>query len=162
MASSPYEPSPRAFSFSSVIDNKFILYGGKNTTNLSVDSYDNLTELWSPLITTGSHPPKLSGGSGVSHEESFFMFGGMVGSSLHNSLYQLDLKNMTFSQVTSNEVDSPMKKRGCGMITYDQSMIIYGGECGPSYPIQQGSELVQNGNRYYTNDLHSFNIKEGM
>ena len=107
-------------------------------TNLSADSYDNLTELWSPLTTTGSHPPKLSGGSGVSHEESFFMFRGMVGmvgSSLHNSLYQLDLKNMIFSQVTSNEVDSTMKKSGCGIITYDQSMIIYGGECDHSYPI---------------------------
>ena len=48
-----------------------------------------------------------------------YMFEGMVGSSLHNSLYQLDLKNMTLivKLHLMKYTDSPMKKSGCGMIT---------------------------------------------
>ena len=156
MASSTYEPPPRAWSFSSVLDDKFIVYGGKNVTPKSAYSYNPLMELWSPLETTGAPTSNLWDGAVVSHEGSSFMFGGYDGSSHHNSLYQLDQNNKFSEHKFSTEV-SPMKKRGCGMIGYNKTLLLFGGDCHPSYPLQPGSELISN----CTNELHSFNLEEG-
>ena len=160
MASSPYEPPPRYLPFSSVLDDKFIVYGGKYVTFESAYSYNPLTELWSPLATTGAPTSKLYNGASVSHEGSSFMFGGYDGSSRHNSLYQLD-QNHKFSEHKFSTEVSPMKKRGCRMISYNKSLLLFGGYCHPSYPIQPGSELIQYLTGYYTNELHSFNLEEG-
>ena len=156
MASSPYEPPPLFLPFSSVLDGKFIVYGGQDVTPESAYSYNPLTELWSPLETTGAPTSKLYDGATVSHEGSSFMFGGYYRSSCHNSLYQLD-QNSKFSELKFSTEVSPMKKRGCGMITYNKSLLLFGGVCDPSYPIQPGSELIGN----CTNELHSFNLEEG-
>ena len=160
MASSLYEPPPRYGPFSSVLDGKFIMYGGRDVTLESAYSYNPLTELWSPLETTGTPTSKLYNGAAVSHEGSSFMFGGYDGSSLHNSLYQLD-QNNKFSELKFSTEVSPMKKLGCRMITYNKSLLLFGGVCDPSCPIQPGSELIQNYGIYYTNELHSFNLEEG-
>ena len=159
MASSPYEPPPRYLSFSSVLDDKFIVYGGKNVTPESAYSYNPLTELWSPLATIGAPTSNLCDGAAVSHEGSSFMFGGYDGSSSHNCLYQLDQNNKFSEHKFSTEI-SPMKKNGCRMITYNKSLLLFGGQCDPSYPIQPGSELIRD-RYYYTNELHSFNLEEG-
>ena len=156
MASSPYEPPPRLLSFSSVLDDKFIVYGGKNVTPESAYSYNPLMELWSPLETTGAPTSKLCDGAAVSHEGSSFMFGGYYGSSLHNSLYQL-VQNNKFSEHKFSTEVSPMKKRGCRMIAYNKSLLLFGGDGDVSYPIQPGSELIG----HCTNELHSFNLEEG-
>ena len=123
----------------------------------SAYSYNPLTELWSPLETTGAPTSKLYDGAAISHEGSSFMFGGSDGSSRHNSLYQLDQNNKFYK--FSTEV-SPMKKEGCRMITYNKSFLLFGGKCDPSYPIQPGSVIIQNYD-HYTNELHSFNLEEG-
>ena len=163
MASNPYEPSSRRYPFSSVVDKKFILFGGRNVKNqLFLESYDALTELWSPLKATGSPtPPKLCEGASASHKSLLFMFGGQVLSSHQNSLYQLDLKNNKLSKLRSKSTASPMKKSGCGMISYNNKLLIFGGRCDPSYPIQPGSELVKHYDHYYTNELHTFDLEGG-
>ena len=160
MASSLYEPSPRIGPFSSVLDDKFILYGGSDVTPESAYSYNPLTELWSPLATTGAPTLNLYDGATASHEGSTFMFGGYDGLSRRSSLYQLDQNNKFSEHKFSTEV-SPMKKSGCRMIVYDKSLLLFGGDCEASYPIQPGSELIQYYTRYYTNELHSFNLEEG-
>ena len=156
MSSSLYEPPPRAWPFSSVLDSKFIIYGGKNETPESAYSYNPLTELWSQLETTGAPTSKLHNGAVVSLDSSSLMFGGYDGSSHHNCLYQLDQNNNFSEHKFSTEV-SPMKKEGCRMIAYNKSLLLFGGYCDPSYPIQPGSELISN----CTNELHSFNLEEG-
>ena len=122
----------------------------------SAYSYNPTTELWSPLETTGAPTSKLNDGAAVSHEGSSFMFGGSDGSSRRNSLYQLD-QNNKFSEHKFSTIVSPMRKKGCRMIAYNNSLLLFGGRCDPSYPIQPGSELIDR----CTNELHSFNLEEG-
>ena len=163
MESYPYEPSPRIHPFSSVVDGKFVLYIGEGVTSLSADSYDPLTELWSQTTITGSHPPHgLNRGASCSHKENFFLFGGRdLKLSRHNSLYQLDLSNNKLNKYSSGRKNNPMKKYGCEMIAYDKSLLILGGRCDPSYPIQPGSELVEVYGDFITNEFHSFDLEEG-
>ena len=150
-ASHPYEPLPQVNPFSAVVDGKFILYGGANKSAL--ESFDPLTELWSPLTTTGSPPPppKLFDGACSSINSLFFMFGGQVESSRQNSLYQLDLKNIIFKQLKPNGTTRPMKKDGCGMIKHDNSLHLFGGY---GYPVNPWFN-------YYTNEMHTFSLEEG-
>ena len=58
-----------------------------------------------------------------------------------------------------------MRKTGSGMIHYDQKLIIFGGYGFPTGPTQAGAEFVLD-TRYnvgigWSNELHSFDIKEG-
>ena len=126
----------------------------------SAYSYNPLTELWSPLATAGAPFSNLCDGASASHEGSSFMFGGSDGSSCHNCLYQLD-QNNKFSELKFSTEVSPMKKERCRMITYNKSLLLFGGRCDPSYPIQPGSELIKESTGIYTNELHSFNLEEG-
>ena len=160
MTSSLYEPPPLIWPFSSVLDGKFIVYGGESVTPESAYSYNPLTELWSPLATIGAPTSNLCDGASTSHEGSSFMFGGYDGSSRYNCLYQLDQNNKFSEHKFSTEV-SPMKKVGCRMISYNKSLLLFGGQGTASYPIQPGSELINEFTGDYTNELHSFNLEEG-
>ena len=67
-----------------------------------------------------------------------------------------------------NQADGPMRKAGCGMVTFFQDQLaMFGGYGIPTGPTQPGAmftestTLFTNG-RGWSNELHVFNITEGI
>ena len=55
-----------------------------------------------------------------------------------------------------------MRKAGCGMVSYDDQLILFGGYGTPSGPTQPGAEFVEHtGGAGWTNELHMFNVQKG-
>ena len=54
-----------------------------------------------------------------------------------------------------------MKKRGCGMIVFDSKIVLFGGNGELSDHIQPGAKFEGSGSSGRTNELHTFNLKEG-
>ena len=58
---------------------------------------------------------------------------------------------------SNNPENGPMKKSGCGMVSYNRCLVIFGGfGDAPTQP-QPGSSY----NGGYTNELHTFDLLEG-
>ena len=85
-------------------------------------------------------------------------YGGYDRSSVLNSLYQLDTNGLGFTLMNSNNPENgPIKKRDCGMVSYNRCLVIFGGfGYAPTQP-QPGSSY----SRGCTNELHTFDLLEG-
>ena len=116
----------------------------------------------------GAPPPGIRIGACAPSGQCLYCFGGHDGSAWHNSLYQLDTSSaiLKWTQLTTPDSNSgPMKKSGCGMITYGSSLVNFGG-CGfPHGPTQPGAEFVKDDSRTdgagWSNELHLFDVREG-
>ena len=160
------EPSPRLDHFSAAIHRQLFVYGGDLgygdselptvLHNFSVDR-----EQWWRTTTTGQHPPpNLSGGACISASNFIYLFGGWDGGgSRNNSLYKLDILNLNWTLLpTIGGTNAPMAKTGCGMVYYDESLVIFGGDCDqPTGPTQPGAEYEGG----YTNEIHQYSLEEG-
>ena len=93
------------------------------------------------------------------------MFGGYDGTSYSASLHQLDTRSMTWTQLSPQCDGGPMRKSGCQMIYYNNSLIIIGGYGIPSGELQSGSQFTANKHyqdgRGWTNEIHVYNITQG-
>ena len=57
--------------------------------------------------------------------------------------------------------NGPMKKVECGMVSYEDQLILFGGYGIRSGPTQPGAQFVRNSKfAGWTNELHSFNVKK--
>jgi hypothetical protein len=58
-----------------------------------------------------------------------------------------------------------MRKIGCGLISYDGKLVLFGGYGYPSGPTPSGADFIRDrmstDGRGYTNELHIFDLKEG-
>ena len=127
------EPSPRLDHFSAAIHRQLFVYGGylgdggselpTVLHNFSVDR-----EQWWRTTTTGQHPPpNLNDGACISASNSIYLFGGRDGGgSRKNSLYKLDILNLNWTLLpTIGGTNAPRAKTGCGMVFYDESLVIF-------------------------------------
>ena len=89
------------------------------------------------------------------------MFGGHDGNSVHASLHQLDIRSMTWSQLSPQHDSGPMRKSFCLMIHYNNTLIIIGGLGIPSGELQSGSQFIENQDGFgVTNEIHMYNISQ--
>ena len=173
-----YQPAPRFYQTAAQIGHKTFLWGGR-TQDLtargrqmlasSIETFDSFYEKWEQKGTTGLAPPGLYDGACTAVSESLFHFGGYDGHSYHNSLHYLNSVTLEWihSQTPGN---LPMPKSGCGMVTYHEetvgvtSLALLGGFGKPMSPIQPGSRFVKclSDERGWTNELHLFNLTDGM
>jgi N-acetylneuraminic acid mutarotase len=163
------EPLPRFNHHSTLIEDKLYVSGGRTKSGVSssVHSYDPFLELWTgekynevPLA-----PPGLYNGACASAGHDLYVCCGNDGSRFHSSLYQLDTKLRTWNKLSSGPM---MRKRGSGMVIYDNKLVLFGGFGCPTGPTQPGAEFVKsdlydakNTSIGWTNELHTFNLKEG-
>ena len=58
-----------------------------------------------------------------------------------------------------------MRKSGCGMVSYLDKLILFGGYGIPSGPTQPGAQFIKNSKytdgRGWTNELHMFDVQKG-
>lgn len=175
------EPLPRFGHVSAPVEGKFCVWGGHtnhffaNRKELvsSLHSFDPLLETWSSDRCSGL--PNNGGGifpnnghgifdsACTSAGRYFYLYGGNDGSRWHSSLHRLDTKSLTWEQLSN---DGPMKKVDCGMVASSNKLVLFGGMGLPSGRTQPGAEFVRSkmshDGRGWTNELHIFNLKEGM
>ena len=164
------EPSPRYGHCSAIVDEKFYVWGGrakgflkgKSKLASSVHSFDPFLEFWAENKCSGVSPPGLYLGARASAGHHLYVYGGSDRSHYQSSLHQLDVRSWTWKQLSSA---GPMRKVGCGMVLCDSKLVLFGGSGIPSGPTQQGAEFIRSSKfadgRGWTNELHSFDLKEG-
>ena len=89
-----------------------------------------------------------------------YLYGGCDSSDFHDSLYQLDTESLEWSQLPSG----PMRKYRCGMVSYEDKLILFGGYGTLSGPTQPGAEYIEDTTFPgcgWTNELHMFDVQKG-
>ena len=160
------EPSPRWRHFSSPVDYKLYVWGGdggrgKSVVTSIVHHYDPDSETWNTNTCGGPHPPGIRHGACASAGHHLYTYGGCdEGGNVQDTLHLLDTRSRRWKLISSG---GPMKKEGCGMIIYDSKIVLFGGYGEPSGHIQPGEKFEKpNISDYgWTNELHTFNLKEG-
>ena len=170
MARFRYEPDPRSFSYFAAIDGELCVWGGKEEATTSVQVYDSCLEVWKEVLTHGPTPPGLYNGASAHSEHYLYAYGGEKDDGTFDGcLHRLDTKTSSWTQLAAHSADAPMKKCGCAMIVYENSVIIIGGLGTRNGPIQPGSEWVCMDEDEYedpntegrTNEMHKYDLREG-
>ena len=164
-----YEPSPRSFPFAAPVEGELYLYGGETNdfdkrkkrpeSSTDLDIFDSKLETWKLVKTKGCPPPLLYNGACVSSDHHLYICCGSDGSSYHNSLYQLDTRTLTWTELSSSDRSGPRKKVSCRMVCCGQKLVLFGGLCATTGPTQLGGGYVP----VYgsINELHTFDLIEG-
>ena len=171
MAESLYEPDPRFRPYSSVINGELCVWGGKTVATTSLQVYHLYLESWRQLNTHGPSPPGLYYGASAHSESYLYVYGGVKDDGSYSGcLHRLDTMTSSWTQLAAHSADAPMKKKGSGMIMYENSVIIIGGYGVRNGPIQPGSEWRKvrgkdneedPSTKCRTNEMHKYDLREG-
>ena len=172
MAESLYEPDPRYRPYSSVINGELCVWGGKLEATTSLQVYHLCLEAWRQLDTLSPSPPLLYAGASAHSESYLYIYGGVKCDNVSYSgcLHRLDTKTSSWTQLAAHSANAPMKKIGCGIIVYDNSVILVGGFGIRNGPIQPGSEWMKfrdeddeedPSTKGLTNEMHKYDLGEG-
>ena len=128
-----------------------------------VHTFNQLSESWSSKQCQGPSPPDgLYGGASAYAGHHLYLYGGHDGSRYQNSLHQLDTRSWTWSHLSSA---GPMRKIGCRIITYEETLLCFGGYGYPSSTTQPGAEFAKSSKFTdgigWTNEVHAYDFKEG-
>ena len=174
-SSNKYEPLPRYWHISCRVGSKVVVQGGRtkdfsenSRQHLSsvVEIFDPYSELWKQRHVTGDAPsPGTYAAASASLDDFLFSFGGYDGRKWFNTVHRLDTEKLCWSQVSPQDADgAPMPKFGCEMITYGNSLGVFGG-CGvPRGPTEPQSFIKDTRSidgRGWTNEFHVYNLSEG-
>ena len=134
----------------------------------SIDKFDSYLEIWSRLDTTGTPHPGLLGAACASVGDYMYMYGGHNGASYKGDLSLLNLKTLTWSQLSQEAAaGGPMRKDSCGIfICRGEQVVVIGGYGIPTGPAQTGASFIQD-TRFtdgcgWTNEVHVYDIKRGI
>ena len=165
------EPPPRFNHFSTPVAGQLYVWGGRTKdfegdgdVAATVNIYQPYTESWDEHKLKGRPLPWLYNGACASTGHHLYLYGGIDGLYLQNSLHQINTKSLVCSKVMiSNAALGPMRKEGCGMVTCDDDhLLCIGGYGIPSDHTQPGSKFIKDTNGSgWTNEHHSFHLKEG-
>ena len=156
-----YSPPPRCDAFIASSQGKLYLWGGQGDfKHEEVYIYSVNTESWLREFLNGFHLPAglNNGGCSLTRQHVYF-YGGYEGPNLSGSLCQINIDNLTCSELSNCTVGGPLRKSGCRMITFMDQLLVLGGYCGHREPNSK-----QLGSRYengYTNELHCYDLTKG-
>ena len=173
-----YEPLPRAWHISECVGNRIIVQGGhtkdfsmKCRQHLStvVEIFDPYSELWEQKQVKGETPqPGIYLAASTSLHDDLFSFGGFCDGNRFNTLHRLDTKTLCWYQLSpKNAYGAPMPKFRCGMISFRNSLGVFGG-CGiPQGPTEpqsftEDTMYTDGSGLRLTNEFHIYDLSEGM
>ena len=147
------------------------MWGGKPVATTSLQVYHLYLESWRQHDIHGSSPPGLYSGASAHSEYYFYVYGGVKDDGSYSGcLHRLDTKNSSWTQLAAHSANAPMKKGGCDMIMYENSVIVVGGFGVRNGPIQPGSEWRKErpkddeedpSTEGWTNEMHKYDLREG-
>ena len=162
-----YTPAGRLYHQAVSIDGKVYMWGGAGNVNPSaVEVFDLCTETWVQHITEGIPHPGVCSVACTASEGQLYAYGGSDGKARYAVLSKLDVSTLTWSLLSTQETNGPMKKWECGLICFHGHMLtLFGGYGFPNDPIQSGSEFIQD-ERFkraigWTNELHALDLTKG-
>ena len=160
MATSSSPPSARDSPFVASLGELVYLWGGYGDEEPeTVFIYRHDTETWTREVTKGPHPPAgLYNGACTITGQCLYLYGGQDKRSYHNDLYELDIKNWTWRKVCDSGAGGPGKKRGCGMISYLDQLLVVGGYYGKTPSSRQAGASYKHGHH---NEVHFYNLTTG-
>ena len=161
MATSSATPSPRRSPFIASAGDLAYLWGGCGDTEPgTVFTYSEETETWTRKLTNGQHPPAgLGYGACCIADQHFYLYGGYDGSSNHGTLFQLNLADWSWKELSNCSPGGPGKKVGCRMVAYKHNLVVVGGCYSGGRP-----SSIQAGSSYEfgkTNEVHSYSLVTG-
>ena len=144
------------------------MWGGAGNINpKAVEVFDQCTEMWGKYITRGTPHPGVYSVACTACEGHLYAYGGMGDAGHHAVLSKLNASTLTWSLVSSQDPNGPMRKWECGLVCFRGCVLTcFGGYGIPNDPIQSGSEFVRD-ERYmhiklgWTNELHAFDLRKG-
>ena len=174
-SSDKYEPLPRFWHISCRVGSKVVVQGGlikdfseksRQHLNSVVELFDAFSELWERRQVTGNVPlPGTCIAASASLHDDLFSFGGIDGRQRFNTVHRLDTEKLCWSQVSPQNADgAPMPKAGCGMITFGNSLGVFGGYGEPRGSTELHSfikDTTDNDGDGWTNEFHIYNLSEG-
>ena len=172
-----YEPTPRYGHCATSIGGRCYLWGGRvqdftesgrRKLEPTIEIFNPHLEAWKNHSTTGVPPPGLYYGACTSLLDSLYWFGGWDNRSYYNSLHRLDPTTLEWRELQPlNQADGPIRKFGCGMVSFFRDKLaVFGGSGIPTGPTQPGATFTEsadftNGGGW-SNELHVFSITEGI
>ena len=147
------------------------MWGGKAVATTSLQVYHLCLELWRQVDSRGAPPPGLIAGASAHLENYLYVYGGIKDDGSYSGcLHRLDTKTSSWTQLAAHSANAPMKKNGCEMIVYNNSVIVVGG-CGiRNGPIQPGSQFRNRrdeddeedpSTEGWTNEMHKYDLRGG-
>ena len=172
-----YEPAARFWHASFSLNNRVYVWGGR-TVNFEtgseaneiklrscIEQFNSDLEVWRQLNTAGTPHPGLYSAACVSDGENVFIYGGYSGKRYEGVLSRLNLKTLTWSQLSPETAGGPMRKSDCGLIIVQDKLVLIGGYGYPTGPIQPQATFVRDtrytDGRGWSNEIHEFNMSQG-
>ena len=178
-ASTKYEPLPRFDHISESVGSKVLVQGGvtkdfseKSQQHLTsvVEIFDPYSELWEQRQVTGDAPsPGTRAAACASLHDDLFSFGGLDGCEKEqNTLHRLDTKTWRYCQLSAQNAEgAPMPKLSCRMISFRDSLAVFGGYGIPRGPTEPQSFIKNRSTSFtdgsgWTNEFHIYSVTEGI
>ena len=190
MEEDSYDPSSRFWHSAQLIGKKFYVRGGctpqyeqeqeRSALSNTVEEFDvhNERKWMQPVQTNGAHHPGLTAVACTSIGKYLFAYGGNDSKRINGLLSQLDLETYTWSLLSPEVPEGPMRKDASGMAYFGkQNLAVMCGYAEPNDPnnMQTGgssdhqSKFIQRKTIIrtaadeggWTNEIHVFNIKTG-
>ena len=160
-SSAKYEPQPRYLHVSQCVGSKVLVQGGwtkekcrQHFTSV-VETFDPYSELWEQRPVEGDAPPGAYAAASASLHDDLFTFGGWDDRNIFNTLHRLDTKTWRWHQLSpQNAEGAPMPKAGSRMISFRDSLGVFGG-----LGLLRGP--IDGGEKTFSNEFHIYHLKEG-
>ena len=167
-----YEPTLRFSHCATPVGGRCYLWGGFSESGRkklpsTIEVFDPYLETWEKHHTTGVRPLGLCDGACTSLLDSLYWFGGWDGEFDYNSLHRLDTTTLEWRKLQPlDQADGPMRKIGCGMVSFFQDRLAtFGGYGIPTGPIQPGAMFIKDSfdsGVGWSNELHAFDLPTSM
>ena len=175
-----YEPAARLFHTSFSSNGRLYVRGGRTVhfetgseddlikLRSCIEQFDPCREVWLQLKTAGTPHPGLLFTACASVGENVYMYGGRSGKRREAVLSKLNLKTLTWSQLSPETAGGPMRKCFCGLIIVHDKLVVIliGGGGFPTGPIQPQATFTRDtrysDGRGWSNEIHEFNISQGI
>ena len=137
----------------------------KMMSTSSVDIFHLPTLKWERKSTTATPPAGVINYACTNIRDSILYFGGssIPNGCFHNDLFELDTLTDEWREIINSSPDNaPMRKRGCGMISFnmngEDNLLVIGGFGPTPITTHTGSKYIPSPsipNHCYTDEIHS-------
>ena len=139
--------------------------GEKRKFTSFVDIFHIPTLKWERRYTTATPPAGVMGYASANIRNSILYFGGSCKPSdcFHNDLFELNTLTNEWRKIINSSPDNgPMRKRGCGMISFnikgEHNLLVIGGFGHRPITTHTGSKYIphpNNPNHCFTDEIHT-------
>ena len=161
MATPSAPPSPRRYPFIASVGDLAYLWGGEGDTEPgAVFIYSEKTTTWTRKLTKGQHPPAgLRSGACCIADQHFYLYGGSIGSSRHGALFQLNMADWSWKELSNCSSGGPGEKNFCRMVAYKHNLVVIGGRYNERPSSKQAGSSYDENRR--TNEVHIYSLTTG-